>query len=178
MVKSLDFWIQRNLGSTLRSTFTHKAALGTLLNFSKLHSPSSLKRTYLSDYCKDWNKVRAGNLGNALSVWRVISTPVCFSGFCSLIPVHLFVPRFVRSLNDDFQMSQSEMLKPRTPQSAAALSKAKLVWEESFLPYPLHNKSYQLLVFLGTAFICIEQQVPVFILEQLPVSVQLLWAAH
>lgn len=45
----------------------------------------------------------------------------------SLIPAHLFVPRFVHSSwNDDFQVSESEMLKPRTPQSSAALGEATL----------------------------------------------------
>ena len=60
-------------------------------------------------------------------MWRVTpSQSAFFSG--SLIPVPLFVPHFVHSnWNDDFQVSESEILKPRAPQSATALSKAKLV---------------------------------------------------
>lgn len=100
------------------------------------------------------------------------------SAFCSgsLIPVHLFVPRFVcSSWNDDFQVSQSEILKLRTPQSAAALSKAKLVWRgEISSPTLCTISPTSFLYFWGPFFICIEQQVPVFVLEQLPVSVQLL----
>lgn len=68
---------------------------------------------------------------------------------CSLIPAHLFVPRFVHSnWNDDFQVSESEILKRRTPQSSTALREATLAWRELSSPTRC-TISPKFLVFLG-----------------------------
>ena len=93
----------------------------------------------------------------------------------SLIPAHLFAPRFVHSYwNDDFQVSESEILKRRTPQSSTALREATFAWRELSSPTRCTISPTSSLYFWGTCFISIEQQVPVFIVEHLHVSVQLL----